>query len=98
MANSSNKITMFINMVLILSVLHIIITIAESRSILSFDFTNPNTLPSCNTVVGVESGDTCFELIQALNLTTIYFDSINPNLNCSSLFLGQWLCINGTAI
>ncbi|KAM7500850.1 hypothetical protein LguiA_025264 [Lonicera macranthoides] len=53
--------------------------------------------PQCNSAYGVKSGDTCFGITQTLNMTTEFFDSINPNLNCTSLFVSQWLCINGTA-
>ena len=52
--------------------------------------------PECDTVVGVESGDTCFDIAQKFQLTTDYFDSINPNLNCDALFVGQWVCVDGT--
>ncbi|KAJ0097403.1 hypothetical protein Patl1_27923 [Pistacia atlantica] len=29
-------------------------------------------------------------------LATESFGSINPNLNCSALFVGQWLCVVGS--
>ncbi|KAI6668120.1 hypothetical protein NL676_032950 [Syzygium grande] len=49
----------------------------------------------CNKVVGVKSGDTCFAIAQQSQLTSESFSSINPNLNCDALFVGQWLCISG---
>ncbi|KAK3014607.1 hypothetical protein RJ639_009840 [Escallonia herrerae] len=52
--------------------------------------------PHCNEVLSVESGDTCFAITQAFNMTTAFFDAINPNLNCRKLFVGEWLCIAGT--
>ncbi|KAL3740436.1 hypothetical protein ACJRO7_021683 [Eucalyptus globulus] len=52
--------------------------------------------PQCDTVHGVESGDTCFDVAKASNLTPVFFDALNPNLNCTALFIGQWLCIEGT--
>ncbi|KGN49182.1 hypothetical protein Csa_004378 [Cucumis sativus] len=48
----------------------------------------------CNKAYGVKSGDTCFAIAQAFKLTTDHFDFINPNLNCSALFVSQWLCVN----
>ncbi|KAK1588136.1 hypothetical protein Q3G72_020165 [Acer saccharum] len=53
--------------------------------------------PEYKTVFGVARGGTCFDIAQQFNLTTEFFDSINPNVNCNALFVGQWLCIAGTA-
>jgi len=53
--------------------------------------------PECDEVFGVGSGDNCFDITQTFNLTTKLFDSINPNLNCDALFVGQWLCVAGSA-
>lgn len=55
----------------------------------------PATL-TCDAVYSVQSGDTCFGVAQMFNLSTEFFDSINPNLNCTALFVGQWLCLDGT--
>lgn len=54
----------------------------------------PPTL-KCDSVYGVKSGDTCFGVAQMFNLSTEFFDAINPNLNCTALFVGQWLCLDG---
>ncbi|KVH96969.1 Peptidoglycan-binding lysin domain-containing protein [Cynara cardunculus var. scolymus] len=51
--------------------------------------------PVCTQVVGAKDGDTCFAVEQTFNLTSDFFTSINPNLNCTALFIGQWLCISG---
>ena len=59
--------------------------------------TTAKATPECDTVVGVESGDTCFDIADKFQLTTEFFDSINPNLNCDALFVGQWVCVDGTA-
>ncbi|CAN1136778.1 hypothetical protein LINPERHAP2_LOCUS9665 [Linum perenne] len=48
----------------------------------------------CKVVYGVEGGDTCFTVSKSSNLTDSGFISINPNLNCDKLFIGQWLCIS----
>ncbi|KAF8030013.1 hypothetical protein BT93_E2436 [Corymbia citriodora subsp. variegata] len=52
--------------------------------------------PQCDTVHGVKSGDICFDVAKASNLTLAFFDALNPNLNCTTLFIGQWLCIKGS--
>ncbi|KAJ9690272.1 hypothetical protein PVL29_012763 [Vitis rotundifolia] len=64
---------------------------------LGFNYENVNrqAIPQCDTVIGVESGDTCFHIIQNFNMTTEFFESIKPNLNCDELFIGQWLCVAG---
>lgn len=60
-------------------------------------FGKRDATPECDTVIGVSSGDTCFGVSQFFNLTVAEFLAINPNLNCSSLFVGQWLCVEGIA-
>ncbi|XAR53680.1 Chitinase [Bertholletia excelsa] len=82
MAKASNK---FLNMVLIISLLIVSVVVA-------FKATNP----SCDAVVRVEEGDTCFAIAQEFNLTTDFFDSINPNIDCRALFVGQWVCVDGS--
>ncbi|WJZ96277.1 hypothetical protein VitviT2T_014977 [Vitis vinifera] len=89
MAKVNKAVTAF-NLVLMLSLL-IFISMAESRILGAKKAT-----PECDTVVGVESGDTCFDIAQKFQLTTDFFDSINPNLNCDALFVGQWVCVDGT--
>ena len=53
--------------------------------------------PVCESVYGVVEGDTCFEVANAFGLSTEAFDSLNPNLNCTNLFVAQWLCVAGAA-
>lgn len=57
---------------------------------------NPPATIDCNSVYPVQDGDTCFAVTQMFKLTTDFFTSINPNLNCDALFVGQWLCVDGT--
>lgn len=57
----------------------------------------PKAPPACDTVFGVRKGDTCFDIAQNFKLSTPEFDSINPNINCAALFVGQWVCVDGTA-
>ncbi|PRQ53001.1 putative LysM domain-containing protein [Rosa chinensis] len=49
----------------------------------------------CNSVYGAAEGDTCGSVAQMFNLSLKSFLSINPNINCRSFFVGQWLCIDG---
>ncbi|KAL7203797.1 hypothetical protein ACSBR2_016950 [Camellia fascicularis] len=51
---------------------------------------------SCETVVGVKSGDTCISIVKASQLTIDFFLSINSNVNCKALFMGRWVCIAGS--
>ncbi|KAG6520795.1 hypothetical protein ZIOFF_017855 [Zingiber officinale] len=53
--------------------------------------------PICDDVHGAVEGDTCFAVAQEFNLTPAQFSAINPNINCDKVFIGQWLCIKGTA-
>ncbi|KAJ8621647.1 hypothetical protein MRB53_030176 [Persea americana] len=77
----------------------LIISMAEARLFGSTQvFGKKDSTPECVTVHGVVSGETCFSVTQTYNLTTDFFIAINPNLNCSALFVGQWLCISGTVV
>ncbi|XAR66384.1 Chitinase [Bertholletia excelsa] len=100
MAKASSKTTMFLNVAL-LFVLLLAVSMAEGRSFLGVLLTAKeaviNSGPTCDEVVGVESGDTCFAIAQAFNLTNDFFNSINPNVNCTALFVGQWICVDGSA-
>ncbi|KAE8708891.1 hypothetical protein F3Y22_tig00110332pilonHSYRG00484 [Hibiscus syriacus] len=92
MAKPNNKTSMLTNLVLIAAVF-VLVSMAESRGLVI----SRKSTPSCVKVYGVESGDTCFSVTQTFNMTDTFFYSVNPNLNCDSLFVGQWLCIAGTA-
>ncbi|TXG60345.1 hypothetical protein EZV62_014918 [Acer yangbiense] len=81
---------MLFSLVLLISAF-LIISMAESRMVVA------KSNPECELVVGVVSGDTCAAITQQFGLTTEFFGSINPNVNCNALFVGQWLCISGTA-
>ncbi|KAJ9690276.1 hypothetical protein PVL29_012767 [Vitis rotundifolia] len=91
MAKANSK---SLNLIFMLSLL-ILVSMAESR-FLGFGTAAKKATPQCDTVVGVESGDTCFDIAEKFQLTTEFFDSINPNLNCDALFVGQWVCVDGT--
>ncbi|CAN4083938.1 unnamed protein product [Withania somnifera] len=47
-------------------------------------------------VVNGKNGDTCFDISKTSGLGSEVFNFINPNLNCTALFVGQWLRVDGT--
>ncbi|KAM7490574.1 hypothetical protein LguiA_033495 [Lonicera macranthoides] len=51
---------------------------------------------NCDAVYGQEDGDTCFSVAQTFNLSLDSFLEINPNINCDAIFVGQWLCVDGS--
>ena len=59
--------------------------------------TAKQSTPQCDTIVGVESEDTCLGIAEKFQLTIDFFHSINLNLNCIALFVGQRVCVDGTA-
>lgn len=52
--------------------------------------------PECRRIYAAQAGDTCESIIELFNLTDQDFNSNNPNLNCDKIFVGEWLCTNGT--
>ncbi|CAI9102505.1 OLC1v1000786C1 [Oldenlandia corymbosa var. corymbosa] len=52
--------------------------------------------PICKSVHGTELDETCTSVAQKFQLTFEAFLAINPNINCDSIFVGQWLCVKGT--
>lgn len=51
---------------------------------------------TCTTVYGTEKGDTCSAVAEKFKLPADAFLAINPNINCVKIFVGQWLCIDGS--
>ncbi|KAF5195585.1 Peptidoglycan-binding lysin domain-containing protein [Thalictrum thalictroides] len=90
----NNKAAMFLSIVLMLSLL-LSISMADAR-LLGEDIKAKT--PSCDAVLGVQTGDTCFEFAQYGNMTARAFSALNPNLNCNALFVGQWICVSGSLI
>ncbi|KAM5588427.1 hypothetical protein ABKV19_006723 [Rosa sericea] len=80
--------------VLMLSFL-LVVCFAESRFLENGILKPKPATVQCDSVYGVKSGDTCFEIAEGFNLPTKVFNSINPNLNCTALFVGQWVCLDG---
>ena len=52
------------------------------------------SLITCVKVYGAEAGDTCSLISNKLSVPEDIFFLINPNLNCDTIFVGQWLCID----
>ncbi|KVH96601.1 Peptidoglycan-binding lysin domain-containing protein [Cynara cardunculus var. scolymus] len=82
-----NKVSIFSSFVLLLSFL-LLICSGERHA-------KQSTLV-CNTIYGTRVGDTCSSIIEAFQLTATSFGAINPNLNCNKVFVGEWLCIDGS--
>ncbi|XP_019708456.1 secreted LysM effector LysM2 [Elaeis guineensis] len=95
MVKANKKVAAFVNGALLVSLLLLFaINMAEGKL---FGVGYLKSTLRCETVYGVQSGNTCFKVQQQFNLTAEEFGGINPNLDCDNLFVGQWLCVNGTA-
>ncbi|KAK9940863.1 hypothetical protein M0R45_017503 [Rubus argutus] len=88
---SNNKRSMFLNVALLLC-LFLIISSVESRKL-----GNGNGKPQCDTVYGIKPANQCTGIMEAFDLSEDEFFAINPNLNCNAIFVGQWICIDGSA-
>lgn len=51
-------------------------------------------VPTCTVIYNVDTGDTCDSIIKSFEAEK--FSSLNPNLNCDNLFVGEYVCLNGT--
>ncbi|KAB2062396.1 hypothetical protein ERO13_A10G139000v2 [Gossypium hirsutum] len=94
MAKSNSNVAMYLNFALLISLL-LIINMAESRLFHYAHGKAKMLTPTCVSIYGQQEGDTCFTITQAFNLTFDFFLQINPNLNCDTIFVGQWLCVDG---
>ncbi|PRQ21050.1 putative LysM domain-containing protein [Rosa chinensis] len=56
-----------------------------------------NGKPECDSVYGIKPTNQCSGIMQAFGLSADEFFAINPNLNCNAIFVGQWICISGSA-
>ncbi|KAJ8549647.1 hypothetical protein K7X08_033354 [Anisodus acutangulus] len=95
------KSNMFVPLFFMILSLVLFINLAESK----FTFPespSPSPSPSptreltCLKVVNVKDGDTCFDISKTFGLAIDVFNAFNPNLNCTALFVGQLLCVDGT--
>ncbi|KAG5597036.1 hypothetical protein H5410_038268 [Solanum commersonii] len=83
------------NKVLVLTFIFILSTPSLGRVLTSTNAT-PQAIPTCKTVNNVDTGDTCDNIIKFFDLEVEKFSSLNPNLNCDKLFVGEYVCLNGT--
>ncbi|PRQ28730.1 putative LysM domain-containing protein [Rosa chinensis] len=106
MAKADTNASMVMNLTVLMVSFLLLVSLAESQFFGNGILTPPSPMapppssPSpptleCDSVYGVISGDTCFEVAKTFKLTLALFETLNPNLNCSALFIGQWLCLDG---
>ncbi|KAJ0438628.1 putative LysM domain-containing protein [Helianthus annuus] len=88
--------SMFVKMVTILSLYLMLVVLVESTSTLIGGLQETDLEVTCNKVIGAQSGDDCTTISKSFKLGLESFLAINPNINCTSIFVGQWLCVNGT--
>ena len=65
------------------------------HAVVGFGKVDAATSVSCDAIYGTEEGDTCSDVAQKFKLSVDSFLEINPNINCETIFVGQWLCIDG---
>ncbi|XP_057792620.1 lysM domain-containing protein ARB_03442-like isoform X2 [Salvia miltiorrhiza] len=95
MAHQTNN-AFFFKLALVLSLV-LMMSIAESVN-LRVGFKKQDAADAvCNSVHGTESDETCSSVAQEFNLSLDEFLAINPNINCDSVFVGQRLCVDGSA-
>ncbi|KAL7605103.1 hypothetical protein Lser_V15G16574 [Lactuca serriola] len=87
--------SMFVKMAAIVSIVLMLVVFTESRSTIVRGLKETNAIVSCNQVTGVESGDDCTSISESFKLTLQSFLAINPNINCNSMFVDQWVCVDG---
>ncbi|CAN4103379.1 unnamed protein product [Withania somnifera] len=92
MARESCKSAMLFSFVLFF----LLSSMAESRIISSGIGTNSALI--CSKIYGANVGDTCFRIMQRFSVTPEAFASFNPNLNCNKMFVGEWICLDGSSI
>ena len=55
--------------------------------------TSPNPIPLCSYYYTLSAGDTCDSIVAAYQTNIQAILSINPNLNCQFLTIGQQICV-----
>ncbi|KAI3498859.1 hypothetical protein L1887_34645 [Cichorium endivia] len=89
--------SLFVKMAAVLSLFLMLIVLSESRFTLTDGAQKAKSAVVCNQVVGVGAGEDCTIISKEFKLTLASFLAINPNINCESVFVGQWVCIDGSA-
>nr|XP_016460506.1 PREDICTED: lysM domain-containing protein ARB_03442-like [Nicotiana tabacum] len=92
MAKASYKQAMLLSFVLFFL---LCINMAESRTLSSG--TGKNSVLICSKIYGANIGDTCFSIMQNFSVTPEAFTTFNPNLNCDKMFVGEWICLDGSS-
>ncbi|OIT36754.1 hypothetical protein A4A49_60220 [Nicotiana attenuata] len=72
------------------------IYVAESRILPSENGTN--SVLVCSKIYGANIEDTCFSIMRNFSVIPEVFTTFNPNLNCDKMFVGQWICLDGSSI
>ncbi|ESR45384.1 hypothetical protein CICLE_v10003398mg [Citrus x clementina] len=90
---ASYKNSVFRKLALVLALL-LIVSMAESSNFAVGLVKSP---PTCDSAYGAQEGDTCSDVSKKFKLSNELFLAINPNINCDAVFVGQWLCIVGSA-
>ncbi|KAJ8543468.1 hypothetical protein K7X08_005991 [Anisodus acutangulus] len=93
MARASCKPAMLFSIVLLFL---LSISMSESR-IVSFGI-GTNSALICSKIYGANIGDTCFSIMQQFSVTSEAFTTLNPNINCDKMFVGEWICLDGSSI
>ncbi|KAK4355876.1 hypothetical protein RND71_024847 [Anisodus tanguticus] len=89
MARASYKSAMLFSIVLLF-----LLSISMSES--SWNWTNSALI--CSKIYGANIGDTCFSIMQQFSVTSEAFTTLNPNINCDKMFVGEWICLDGSSI
>ncbi|KAM3395499.1 lysM domain-containing protein ARB [Capsicum galapagoense] len=93
MARASYKSAMFFNFVLFF-----VFSISKEESRIVSLETGTNSALTCSKMYGANIGDTCFSIMQQFSVTPRAFATFNLNLNCDKIFVGQWICLDGSSI
>ncbi|KAJ8568835.1 hypothetical protein K7X08_032466 [Anisodus acutangulus] len=72
------------------------ISMAESKVVSAGIGTNSALI--CSKIYGTNIGDTCFSIMQQFSVTPDAFTTFNPNLNCDKMFVGEWICLDGSSV
>ncbi|KAL7605106.1 hypothetical protein Lser_V15G16571 [Lactuca serriola] len=89
--------SLFVKTATVFSLFLMLIVLSESRFTLIDGVQKAKSALVCSHVVGVEAGDDCTIISKEFGMSLASFLAINPNINCESVFVGQWVCIDGSA-
>ncbi|KAL3746106.1 hypothetical protein ACJRO7_015112 [Eucalyptus globulus] len=85
---TSHKSTIFFNLV---SILLFVLMVTWVKSLI----VGREPFLLCHELAQVNSEDTCYAIAQQYESTLDTLYSINPNVNCDDLSIGQYLCVSG---